>query len=80
MGTASLTLSIVGLIVVLVGLVPFLGWLNWFAVLLLVLAVLFGVIGLFPSGGRGKALAGIIVSLIFLSISLARLILGLGVV
>lgn len=79
MGTASLVLSIVGIIITIVGFVPLLGWLNWFGVVILALALLFGFIGIFPSGGRGKAVAGMIISVVFLVIALLRLGIGGGV-
>jgi hypothetical protein len=78
MGTASLAVSLVGVLLTIIGFIPLLGWLNWFTLILFGLALIFGLFGLLPSGGRGKALAGIIITIIFGMISAMRLGLGGG--
>ena len=80
MGTASLVLAIVGLLLAIVGFIPLFGWLNWFTLIILGLALLFGLFGLFPAGGRGKALAGIIIAIIFGVIAIVRLTAGGGLI
>ena len=78
MGVASLVLGIIGLFFVLIGWIPFLGMVNYFAIFLLSIGLILGGIGMAKK--NGIAIAGFIISLIFIILSSYRLYLGGGII
>jgi len=79
MGPAALILSLFGAIVALVGIIPWLHILNWFAGGFLVIAVILGIISAVVSEKKGTAIAGTVISVVFLAIVILRLALGIGI-
>jgi hypothetical protein len=79
MGAAALILSILGAILAIVGIIPWLHILNWFAGGLLVIAIILGVIATVVSEKKGTAIAGTVVSAVFLILVVLRLALGIGI-
>jgi len=79
MGAASLILALIGAIAALVGIIPSLVILNWFAGGLCVLALILGIVGAVVSEKKGTAIAGTVISFIFLTVAILRLVLGVKV-
>ncbi|MCL2382844.1 MAG: DUF4190 domain-containing protein [Oscillospiraceae bacterium] len=69
MSIASMVLGIVGLV---------LGWCFYLFIPLGILAIIFGIIGM-KKGGRGMAIAGLIMGGLTLLVYLAMVILGLAI-
>lgn len=75
---ASIVIGIVGAFFALLGLVPFLGIVNFIGIPILALGLLLGIIGLCrkPSGRRGTSVAGTVICVLFLLLSLWRTYVG----
>ncbi len=77
----SLILAIVGFIFTLLGLLPLLGWLNWIGIIFLVIGLISGVTA-YRKNPINKLLAiiGTLLCIVFLIISVARLMVGHGII
>lgn len=78
---SSLILAIVGFVFTLLGLLPLLGWLNWIGIIFLVIGLISGVTA-YRKNPINKLLAiiGTLLCIIFLIISVARLMVGHGII
>lgn len=77
----SLILAIIGLVFTLLGLLPLLGWLNWIGLIFLVVGLISGVTA-YRKNPINKLLAfiGTLLCIIFLIISVTRLMIGHGII
>ncbi len=77
----SLILAIVGFVFTLLGLLPLLGWLNWIGIIFLVIGLISGVTA-YRKNPINKLLAiiGTLLCIVFLIISVARLMVGHGII
>ncbi|HPD59977.1 MAG TPA: hypothetical protein PLL29_08195 [Paludibacteraceae bacterium] len=71
MNTASKTIGIIALILMIIGLIPLLGWINWFVIILTIIGL---IVGIFGKNNGGMILNGIV-----LIVSALRLIVGGGI-
>ena len=71
MNTASKTIGIIALILMIIGLIPLLGWINWFVIILTIIGL---IVGIFGKNNGGMILNGIV-----LIVSALRLIVGSGI-
>jgi hypothetical protein len=79
MGLLGFILSLVAGGFMLIGLIPLLGWLNWITTLpLAIVAVIFSAMGMSKNRG-GVGVAGLVISIIVILISIGRLHLGCGI-
>ena len=74
----TLVFAILALLCAVIGLVPLLGILEWVALIFAVIAFILGIIGVCVRKHKGGVLAGLIISIIVLLISIVRLIIGGG--
>lgn len=72
MNTASKTLGIIALVIMIIGLIPFLGWLNYLVIVLTLLGLILGAFG--------KNNGGMILNGIVLLAAGLRLIVGGGII
>ena len=79
MGVASLVLSLIGMFLALIGLIPLLGIVNWFAGFILLIGFILGLIGTIVNKKKGLAIAGLVISFLFLILAVIRLIAGGGI-
>ena len=77
----SLILAIVGFVFTLLGLMPLLGWLNWIGIIFLIIGLISGVTA-YRKNPINKLLAvvGTLLCIVFLIISVARLMVGHGII
>lgn len=75
----TLIFAILALISAIVGLVPMLGILEWIALVLAIIAFITGIIGVFVRKRKGSVIAGFIISILVLILSVIRLIIGGGI-
>ena len=67
---ASLILAIIGTVLTLIGMSSiFLRWIQWISIIVLAVGVVLGIIGVIKKQG-GLAIAGLVVSIIFLALDL----------
>ena len=77
----SLILAIVGFIFTLLGLLPLLGWLNWIGIIFLVIGLISGVTAYRKNPiNKFLAIIGTLLCIVFLIISVARLMVGHGII
>lgn len=77
---ASLVLAITGSVFVLLGIVPLLGWLNWIGIIFLLVGLNSGVTA-YRKNPVNKLIAiiGSLLCIIFIIVSIIRLVVGGGV-
>ncbi|MBO7583769.1 MAG: hypothetical protein J6T20_08250 [Treponema sp.] len=77
----SLILAIVGFVFALLGLLPLLGWLNWIGIIFLIIGLISGVTA-YRKNPINKLLAvvGTLLCIVFLIISIVRLMMGHGII
>lgn len=76
MGIASLVLSLVALVIGAIGLVPLLGILEWLALLFAIIAFAFGLVTIIRRIFAPVAIAGFIISILVIAMSVIRLVAG----
>ena len=75
----TLVFAILALISAIIGLIPMLGILEWIALVLAIIAFITGIIGVFVRKRKGGVIAGFIISILVLILSVIRLIIGGGI-
>lgn len=73
----SLILGIIGALFALVGIVPLLGMMNYIAIPLLLIGLILGIIGCTKK--KVTSIVGTIICLLFLLITIIRLVMGGGI-
>ena len=75
----TLIFAILALISAIIGFITMLGILEWIALVLAIIAFITGIIGVFVRKRKGGVIAGFIISIIVLILSVIRLIIGGGI-
>ena len=75
----TLVFAILALICAVIGLVPLLGIVEWLALVFAVIAFITGIIGVFVRKNKGGPVAGFIISIIVILLSVIRLVVGGGI-
>jgi type III secretory pathway component EscS len=81
MKTASLVLGILAIVGMLIALAPFLGWMNWGVIPLAGVGLIISIVATATAKeNRGLSIAGIVLCVIALLVSIPRLIIGGGII
>ncbi len=82
MQTLALVWGIVAFVGFLVGMLPCLGWMNWLNIPISIIGVVISVVAMAKAGegSKGKAVAGLVLSITAVAIGAIRLLMGGGVV